>query len=107
MAESAGHKVLRLPPYHCELNPIELVWAQVKGHVAANNKSFKMAQLKELLTTALGEVSSEKWQRCVKHVEENIEPKMWNIDLFTEQAVESLIVSLSEDGRSSSSTESE
>jgi transposase len=30
MARQAGHTVLRLPPYHCELNAIELVWAQVK-----------------------------------------------------------------------------
>ena len=25
MAKVAGHKILRLPPYHCVLNPIELV----------------------------------------------------------------------------------
>jgi transposase len=24
-----GHDVLRLPPYHCEFNPIEVVWAGV------------------------------------------------------------------------------
>ena len=30
MVKAAGHEVLRLPPYHCELNPIELAWSQVK-----------------------------------------------------------------------------
>ena len=30
MAKAAGHEVVRLPPYHCELNPIELAWLQVK-----------------------------------------------------------------------------
>ncbi|CAH0730236.1 unnamed protein product, partial [Brenthis ino] len=32
---AAQHRitVLRLPPYHCELNPIELIWAQVKRAV--------------------------------------------------------------------------
>lgn len=29
MAKSRGIIVHRLPPYHCELNPIELIWAQV------------------------------------------------------------------------------
>jgi len=29
LARSHGHYVLRLPPYHCELNPIELIWAQI------------------------------------------------------------------------------
>ena len=24
MATAVGHEVVRLPPYHCELNPIEL-----------------------------------------------------------------------------------
>lgn len=27
IAEDAGHEVIRLPPYHCNFNPIELVWA--------------------------------------------------------------------------------
>ena len=30
----AGHKVIRLPPYHCELNPIELAWAAEKNFAA-------------------------------------------------------------------------
>jgi transposase len=30
MEQEMGHTVLRLSPYHCELNPIELVWAQKK-----------------------------------------------------------------------------
>jgi transposase len=29
-----GHTVLRLPPYHPDLNPIELIWATVKNNVA-------------------------------------------------------------------------
>ncbi|XP_040071785.1 uncharacterized protein LOC120844203 [Ixodes scapularis] len=33
--------VLRLPPYHCELNPIELIWARVKREVASKNITFK------------------------------------------------------------------
>ena len=33
MAKAAGHEVVRIPPYHCELNPIELCWSQVKGYI--------------------------------------------------------------------------
>jgi len=29
--------VLRLPPYHCELNPIELAWSSVKNYVRSHN----------------------------------------------------------------------
>jgi len=37
LAKDAGHTVLRLPPYHCEFNPIELAWAMVKGYVKQEN----------------------------------------------------------------------
>ena len=33
-AHEHGHTVLRLPVAHCELNPIELAWASVKGYIA-------------------------------------------------------------------------
>ena len=36
MAKAAGHEVVRLPPYHCELNPIELAWSQVKWYIKEN-----------------------------------------------------------------------
>ena len=31
-----GHNVLRLPPYHPELYPIELIWARIKYTAACN-----------------------------------------------------------------------
>lgn len=34
--------ILRLPPYHCKLNPIEFVWGQIKKFVGAINSIFKM-----------------------------------------------------------------
>ena len=37
MAKAAGHEVVRIPPYHCELNPIELCWSQVKGYIKEHN----------------------------------------------------------------------
>ena len=33
MAREAGHEVLRLPPYHCELNPIELVSITINSDI--------------------------------------------------------------------------
>jgi len=34
--KEAGHEVIRLPPYHSELNPIELCWAYEKIYVERN-----------------------------------------------------------------------
>jgi hypothetical protein len=32
LIEKRGHICLFLPKFHCELNPIEMVWAQIKCH---------------------------------------------------------------------------
>ncbi|CAH4030644.1 unnamed protein product [Pieris brassicae] len=37
MIESPLLQVLRLPPYHCDLNPSEMVWASMKRKVAMVN----------------------------------------------------------------------
>lgn len=41
IALSLGHKVLRTPPYHPELQPIEKCWGVVKNHVARNLFIFR------------------------------------------------------------------
>lgn len=45
MVKAAGHEVVRLPPYHCELNPIEMAWAQVKRYAKSNNREFTLEKL--------------------------------------------------------------
>nr|CAI5867612.1 unnamed protein product [Callosobruchus analis] len=53
IAKEGEIKVLRLPPYHCELNPIELIWAQIKGYVARNNTTFKLQDVRQLLKDSI------------------------------------------------------
>ncbi|KAE9525810.1 hypothetical protein AGLY_014036 [Aphis glycines] len=71
--------VLRLPPYHCELNPIELVWSVVKRHVKANNKTFKLPDVKNLLVEGIAKVDAEMWKNFVKHTIEE-KNKLWTLD---------------------------
>lgn len=108
MAAASGRQVLRIPPYHCSLNPIELVWSQVKGHVARNNKTFKFADIKELLEEGLELVTAEKWSNCVRHVVEKEEVKMWNLDRLMDDTVEAVTfrVNCSSDDDTSSESES-
>ena len=60
-------KVLRLPVAHSELNPIELIWAQIKGYVAANNTTFKIKDVKKLAEEAFTKVTDRNWMQAVKH----------------------------------------
>lgn len=62
MAKEKGVIILRLPPYHCELNPIELIWADTKGYVARHNTTFKFADAKNLFNDALNQITPEKWK---------------------------------------------
>ena len=48
VAKEYGHEILRLPPYHCELNPIELAWAAEKNYVAGENKDMSLDSVEKL-----------------------------------------------------------
>ncbi|GBM63347.1 hypothetical protein AVEN_51369-1 [Araneus ventricosus] len=87
IASERGHKVLRLPPYHCELNPIELIWAQVKGYIARQNQTFKLPEVKNLLLEALDKVSGNDWKNAVAHVTK-IEKEFWTMDGLIEDVWE-------------------
>ena len=67
LAASHGHTVLRLPPYHCNFNPIELIWGQVKGYVAKRNVTFKSGDIKFLFLEAVNCVMPENWTKACQH----------------------------------------
>lgn len=102
VAKRVGVEVLRLPPYHCELNPIELVWADVKGYVARKNTTFKMVDIKKLLHEALANITEDKWQNCISHVK-NQEKKLAGLDDTVDKTIDSFIINVT--GGTSSSSE--
>ena len=72
--ESKGHVCLRLPPYHPQLNPIELVWAEIKRIVALKNTTFKIKDIENSTREAISSITKEFWNKCedhVKTIEEN------------------------------------
>lgn len=79
LIEEHGHRCLRLPPYHSHLNPIELVWAKVKGQVAADNKTFKLCDVTALTYAALSKIDKDYWAVCEDHVIEE-EENYWRKD---------------------------
>lgn len=78
LAAERGHTVLRTPPYHPELQPIEVCWAVVKGHVAVHN-DFKMSTVKHLLEDGFGKVTSGTIHGIIKKVRKQ-EDVFWKED---------------------------
>ena len=68
LAASYGHEVLRLPPYHCILNPIEMIWSQVKSYVRKNNATPTLnASVCQLLRDAAARIGPAACASCVRH----------------------------------------
>ncbi|KAL4123323.1 hypothetical protein QTP88_015520 [Uroleucon formosanum] len=79
LAKDAGHTVFRLPPYHCEFNPIELAWAMVKMYVKRENTTYKIDDVRQLLNSAIEQITAENWKNFIKHVIDE-EDKVWKVD---------------------------
>ena len=54
--ESRGHKVLYIPQFHCELNPIERVWGPAKVYTRKHT-NFTLPRLRQIVEPALDSVS--------------------------------------------------
>lgn len=64
-----GHRILRLPPYQCDLNPIELVWAEYKRRVRELNVGQNIEEIKRIAIEVMNDYTVEKWNKVVDHVE--------------------------------------
>ena len=63
VAKEYGHEILHPPPYHCELNPIELALAAEKNYVAGENKDMSLDSVEKLFR--------KKRESCLKTFGEN------------------------------------
>ena len=105
IAREKGHRIVRLPPYHCQYNPIELIWAQVKGYVAERNATFKIADTERLVHEAIDSISTSAWANCVKHAEKLQEEDYFR-EVATDQALEPFIINLNESSSSAPESDS-
>ncbi|XP_046384822.1 uncharacterized protein LOC124155147 [Ischnura elegans] len=103
LALSMGHLVVRLPPYHCKYNPIELIWAQVKRFVAQRNTTFRMIDVERLTHEALASISKEDWIKCVRHAE-NIQEEDYIKECVRDE-VPQVVIPLGEESSDNTSDE--
>ena len=59
IAYKYGHEIVRLPPYHCQLNPIELIWGIEKNYVASENKEHKLSEVEDLFRKKREEIDQD------------------------------------------------
>jgi transposase len=90
IAGQHGHEVIRTPPYHPELQPIETCWGILKNEVA-RHCDFTLDNLKRQLEHAFEKITSETCQRIIKKVR-SIEDRFWEEDARLDQAQENLIL---------------
>lgn len=64
-----GHEVVRLPPYHCVFNPIELIWGQLKSHIRRRNQYPKFSEkMVEVIKEEVTKITAENWAGSLRHV---------------------------------------
>lgn len=78
IASKQRHEVIRTPPYHPELQPIEICWGVVKNEVA-RNCDFSMDHLKLQLENSFEKVTAKTCQKIIKKVR-SIEDAFWKED---------------------------
>lgn len=103
--EAHGHTVLRLPPYHPDLNPIENIWSQVKGHVSKYNVKMNMTEVQRLLNEKFSSIGQDEWQKVVDHAIK-CEDEFMTLEEAIDERLDQFIINPNEDSSSSSSSRS-
>src|SRR4030043_466973 len=83
IVQELGHEVIRTPPYHPELQPIETCWGVVKNHVA-RTCDFTMTNLIEQLDRAFNKVTAHTCSEIIKEINK-IEDEFWKEDLDADE----------------------
>lgn len=98
---AAGHQVLRLPPYMCELNIIEMAWCKIKTKAREANITGDLClqKLQEVAHEAIASVTADDTKGFVKHVI-SLENEYFKNDPIIEDKVDEIIVTFGNDSES-------
>ncbi len=98
IVKNAGHEVLRLPPYHTELNPIETIWT-----IAIDSIKKRYAKEKhddddivKLVMEEFSKISAEDWQNSISCAR-IIEKFYLNLDVYLNENTKNSIFDYSKE----------
>ena len=58
--------MIRLHPYHFDLNATELIWADEKNYVACENREMTFESVEALFRERRSQITAEKMQRMYR-----------------------------------------
>ncbi|XP_045112603.1 uncharacterized protein LOC123505423 isoform X2 [Portunus trituberculatus] len=68
LAKNCGHEVVRLPPHHNHLNPMVLIWHQVKSEIKKKSQDGQALQtLEEIIKDIVTSITEKDWRICMHH----------------------------------------
>jgi hypothetical protein len=76
-----------MPPYHPDLNPIENIWAIVKGTVASHSTTYKIADIEKLRKDKFSTMSKDNWLPLCEHVKK-VEKEYWESDHVVDDQID-------------------
>lgn len=98
-----GHNVLRLPPYHPDLNPIEKIWASLKGYVGTHNVEMTISSVQKLIDEKVESIkNSDEWKNQCEHVVKVEDKYMEEERILDDYLDQQFIFQISESDSSSS-----
>jgi transposase len=83
IAKQHGHEVIRTPPYHPELQPIEICWGVLKNEVSRHS-DFTMKNLFIQLELAFAKVTAHTCTEIIKKIKK-VEDKFWEDDAILDE----------------------
>lgn len=91
-----GHEVLRLPPYHCQFNAIEMIWADCKRYYNTHigDTGYGDEQVIEMWNEALNKCTPTIWQGKIEHTDKLIREQFEKEKIVED--VPELIINLNE-----------
>jgi transposase len=90
IARQHGHKVIRTPPYHPELQPIETCWGILKNEVA-RHCDFTLNNLQLQLEQAFDKITAMTCQGIINQVR-SVEDRFWEDDAKLDEQQENFIL---------------
>ena len=61
MLNAHCHTVVKLPPYMCDLNPVELAWSEVKNYFHENNMTG-LKWLMNITVEGVAAMTAKDWE---------------------------------------------